>query len=360
MSSKSHPCRVVLGNHSIVLHIFDGESGSFSEIIWELDSISKNDLEISGRMRLKYGSFPHQSVEVEDKEFPASLHKLYPYFSFAKRDFVSAISKNWKIITGIFLLLIAFGIFSFKIIIPNIAEYAATKVPLSVEKAIGESAYNQISAFTSENSTKSFLVQEFFDEMKLKHNYDYTISVLNSETVNAFAVPGGRIAIYNGIIEEMDKPEELAALLAHESSHVELQHSLKSIFRTLSGYFFISLLFGDMGGITAVVFENIYVFQDLQYSREMEKEADIKGLESMQKAGINPEGMIDLFNAIQKNTPEMMGSNNLSEFVSTHPLTKRRIEYIQKHIDQDKQIYRENPKLDSLFNLITDVTRLSN
>ncbi len=354
MSSKPYPCEIRFEEHVVVVLVIDDLGGIAETITWELQKISKSDSEIGDRIRLKYGDFPYQTIEVHDKEFAVSLNKLYPYYAFAKRDVVAAASRTWKYIIGLLLLLIGLGVFAFKVIIPSAAEYAATKVPLSIEKQIGESAYNQLTSLTTEDDKKSRLVQEFFDVMELEGKYSCTISVLNSETVNAFAVPGGRIAVYSGIIDEMESSEELAALLAHESSHVELQHSLKSIFRSLSGYFVISLLFGDTGGLTAVVFENLYVFQNLQYSRSMEKEADIRGLECMQKAKINPKGMINLFHVLEKHSSKMMEEHDVSEFMSTHPLTKHRIKYIQEYVNADSHKYSNNPKLDSLFTLIKE------
>ncbi len=90
----------------------------------------------------------------------------------------------------------------------------------------------------SEDAVSSYLVQGFFDSIPGRRDYDYTVTVIDSTEENAFAMPGGRIAICSGILDGMERPEELAALLLHESAHVELRHSLKSIFRTLSGYFF--------------------------------------------------------------------------------------------------------------------------
>jgi predicted Zn-dependent protease len=147
----------------------------------------------------------------------------------------------------------------------------------------------------------------------------------------------------------MKTPDELAALLLHESAHVELRHSLKRLFRTLSGYFVISLLFGDTGGMTAVVFENLYVFKDLQYSREMEREADMAGLDNMRLAGFDPRGMEDLFRSIEESSQGVMEKYDLTEFMSTHPLTRHRLEYIGQYIASDSTIYKPMPRYDSLF-----------
>lgn len=351
-SSRPYPCRVRLGGRSITIHLPDESGGEAETVHWDVSQITKNDIDFSHKVRLKYGSFPHQVLEVEDEEFVAELKRLYSDHAFAKRDLVAVASGRWKWVAAALLVLLGFGVFVFAVVVPDAAEYAATKVPLSVERAIGESAYGQLTPFTGEDSVRSRLMQEFFDALPLARSYDYTVTVLNSDMQNAFAVPGGRIAVYSGILDSMKTSEELAALLLHESAHVELQHSLKSIFRTLSGYFFISLLFGDTGGITAAVFQNIYVFQDLRYSREMEREADLMGLKSMQQAGVDPRGMVALFRSLEENSSTPISKYDVSEFMSTHPLTRHRIRYIEEYIAEDTARYAGMPVLDSLFGRI--------
>jgi Zn-dependent protease with chaperone function len=349
VTSGSYPCRIRLGGNSFDIHLLDESGGETDVVRWDPLQISKTDVEFNHKTVLKYGSFPPQMVQVEDRQFAEALRWLYPYCAFAKRDVIAAASGKWKWVVAGFLALAGFAVFAFWVLVPNAAEYASDKIPLSIEEAIGESAYGQLTALSTEDVAASRLVQEFFDSIPVPRNYDYTVTVLDSEDRNAFAVPGGRIAIYSGILEDMKTPEELAALLLHESAHVELRHSLKSLLRTLSGYFLISLLFGDAGGITAVVFENIYVFKDLQYSREMEREADMTGLQNMQRAGFNPEGMIDLFRSIEENSPALPDKYELTEFMSTHPLTGHRIEYIRQYIAEDTVHYATPPVADSLF-----------
>ncbi len=355
--SKPFSCDVSLDRHAIVIRVLN-DSGQVQEVLtWSADTISKKDIEVGGKTRIKYGSYPFQVLEVVDKQFLKSFKFIYPQFSLGKKHLVTHLSKGWVVLLGILLSILAVGLFLFKVIVPGIAEVAATQVPVSMEKSIGDAAYESSKESLDEDSIKGGLVQEFFEAMDIDRKYEYTISVLNSETVNAFALPGGRIAVYSGILDSIDTPESLAALLAHESSHVELHHSMKSIFRTLSGYLVVSLVLGDVGGATAIVFQNINAFQGLEYSRSMEKEADVRGLEVMQKSGINPDGMIQLFHTISaddESATEEEGAKakDLSEFVSTHPLTKNRIEYIQKYIDKDTKHYSSNATLDSLFLLI--------
>ena len=119
---------------------------------------------------------------------------------------------------------------------------------------------------------------------------------------------------------------ELAALLSHEFSHVSNQHSTKSIFRRLGSRIFISLLFGQMGSVTAVLADQADNLKSLRYSRSLEKEADIDGLKILTDRKIDPKGFSDLFQHLKESGP----SRSIPEFLGSHPDTDNRIDYIGK------------------------------
>ena len=355
-SSKPYPCVIRLGGFSLDIS-YRSDSGETEVVRWDAAQITKTDADFGRTVRLKYGAFPYRMIEVDDERFAVELRHHYPQYAFSRRDMVAVLTGKRKVVMAAFVALLAFGFFAFTVLVPGLGELAAGQVPLSIERSIGDAAYEQLTMLDSEDEAGSLLVQEFFDSIPGRRDYDYTVTVIDSTEENAFAMPGGRIAICSGILDGMERPEELAALLLHESAHVELRHSLKSIFRTLSGYFLISLLFGDTGGITAAVFENLYVFRDLQYSRAMEREADITGLENMRTAGFDPRGMIDLFRSIDDDTTGIMDSG-ITEFMSTHPHTARRIEYIEEWIAADTVVrYAPLPLHDSLFSKLKQLPR---
>ena len=99
----------------------------------------------------------------------------------------------------------------------------------------------------------------------------------------------------SGILEIMEEEEELAALLAHEVSHINGRHSLRTISRNLSNYLLVSILTGDVGGFSSIIIENSDLISSLSFSRSLEKEADLEGINLMVKADIDPRGMVDLF-----------------------------------------------------------------
>jgi beta-barrel assembly-enhancing protease len=164
--------------------------------------------------------------------------------------------------------------------------------------------------------------------------------VINSQEPNAFALPGGYIVVHQRLLEMLQSPEELAALLGHEYGHLQLRHSTRTLFRNLSGYLFVSILFGDVSGITAIILENAHSLRSLQYSRELEKEADLLGLRVLQDNKLDPRGMVRLFDQLKKQSKE-----SETEFISSHPLLRSRIRYVQALLEKQKPVIAPNDSL---------------
>lgn len=173
---------------------------------------------------------------------------------------------------------------------------------------------------------KTKLAQQFLSELKFDSPYPVEVTVVKSEQVNAFALPGGHIVIYSAILEKMEHPSELAALLSHEFSHVQHRHATRSIFRRLGSKAFISLLFGRTGMLTSLVLNNADELKSLKYSRSLEKEADLEGLKLLKERNIDGRGFIQLMQHLQESD-----GKNLPEIIASHPNTGKRIDYLRNN-----------------------------
>jgi beta-barrel assembly-enhancing protease len=145
---------------------------------------------------------------------------------------------------------------------------------------------------------------------------------VKEDDVNAFALPGGNIIVFDKIVTSMKTKEEFAALLAHEVAHVHYRHSLRNIFRNLGGLLFISLLLNDINGIVTVLADNSNMLANLTYSRALETEADQKAMAVLQSDGISLKGFVDLFNLLKG----AHGDAGSLKLLSTHPLTEERLD----------------------------------
>src|SRR5207247_494932 len=161
----------------------------------------------------------------------------------------------------------------------------------------------------------------------------FTIKVLDSEEVNAFALPGGFFFVNSGLILKADNESELAGVMAHEIAHVAARHGMRQATRgTIINYASIPLIF--MGGWTGYAIRQgaglAIPLGFLTFSRGFESEADFLGLQYMYKAGYDPTAFVDFFEKIQ--TKEKKKPGTLSKVFSTHPMTDDRIKSAQKNI----------------------------
>ena len=102
-----------------------------------------------------------------------------------------------------------------------------TQIPIGLETKLGEAMYeNVISQFNKDDSL-THKVNDFVKEIDFKTDYAVEITVVKEDKMNAFALPGRHIIVFDKIISNMKTKEELAALLAHEVAHVHYRHSLK-------------------------------------------------------------------------------------------------------------------------------------
>src|SRR5450755_913150 len=163
----------------------------------------------------------------------------------------------------------------------------------------------------------------------------FTIKVVDSEEVNAFALPGGFFFVNSGLILKADSEAELAGVMAHEIAHVAARHGTRQATRgQLINYGSIPLIF--MGGWTGYAIRQglslAIPLGFLKFSRGFESEADLLGLEYMYKAGYDPTAFVDFFEKIQSLEKKKPGT--MAKVFSTHPMTDDRIKVAQKNIQE--------------------------
>ncbi len=164
----------------------------------------------------------------------------------------------------------------------------------------------------------------------------FTIKVIDSDEVNAFALPGGFMFVNTGLVLKADNEAELAGVLAHEIAHVAARHGTKQATRgQLINYASIPLIF--MGGWAGYAIRQAASLAIpvgfLQFSRGMETQADQLGLAYLYKTGYDPLAFVDFFERIE--TVEKKKPGVVAKMFSTHPMTADRIKRAQKEIQDD-------------------------
>jgi predicted Zn-dependent protease len=163
----------------------------------------------------------------------------------------------------------------------------------------------------------------------------FTIKVIDSDVVNAFALPGGFFYVNSGLLLRADSEAELAGVMAHEIAHVAARHGTKNATKgELAQLATIPLIMLGPGGWAGYgLYEGLQFaipMGFLKFSRDAEREADYLGLEYMYKAGYDPNAFVTFFEKVEAEEKRQPGT--VPKFFSTHPPTPDRVEAIQKEI----------------------------
>ena len=271
-----------------------------------------------------------QFLEVEEPGFMEDLERIFPKNHLFRTSVLDKIGVAGCLLSLALVLVPLLAAYFW--LIPFLADRAAKHVSPETEKQVGDSWYQSLTATYKIDTAKTRLVQQFYDSLHYNSNYQMRITVVQEPVVNAFALPGGRIVVFDRIIEIMDAPEQLAALLGHESSHIQLRHSTRAIFRQLANNLFFSFFLGDYGDISGIIARHGDELAGLSYSRGLELEADDNGLKLMQQSQIPVKGMRDLFRKMQSNLEEAGQGSDAPNFLSTHPSMGERIKIVEEKI----------------------------
>ncbi|MCC7502425.1 MAG: M48 family metallopeptidase [Flavobacteriales bacterium] len=278
-----------------------------------------------GALRLSFG-MPPQVVIIKDEA--VKRHFMEHFQRTAKHRKADATVPLLFSRPVLFLLsLIAVGIAAYVWMMPLLAGWMATLLPVDADRRIGEAYWSSMAPTLQLDTARSAALQRFGDRLELAPDFTLKYHVAVDDQVNAFALPGGHIVVYTGILDRMKEPGELAALLAHEGTHVQLRHSMRGIMRELSGAVFLSLIIGDVGSLMTIVAERADDLRGLSYTRGLESEADAVGMERMTADGLDPQGMLKLLQLLEREAQDM--PEGLS-FLSSHPLTTERIAAAQE------------------------------
>jgi predicted Zn-dependent protease len=152
------------------------------------------------------------------------------------------------------------------------------------------------------------------------------VHVVNNKEINAFAMPGRHLVVHTGLIQFADHQEEIAGVVAHEIAHIESGHVVKKLGKEIGLSILMNLTLGDIGG--EVVRNALSTITSTAYDRSLEKEADLKAVDYMIAAKMNPTYLASFLEKLDKQsqTPEVL------QWVSTHPDSKERVSYINQKV----------------------------
>lgn len=324
------------------------EFGNPRIVYWPYEQIIRDNFWKRGQAIVRCGSYPVQTIEVNEKEF---ADKLESVFSNREKSWLSRnLHKNTARLLKFFLAFVVIILAIYFLLVPFLAERLANRVPVSYEERLGDGIYNALKPSFEIDPEKSAYINDFFRELDIPTDYMIRITVVKDDIANAFAMPGGNIIVYDKILEGMQGYEDLAALLSHEFTHVEKRHSTRALFRQMASSFFISIIFGDANSIGNAIVSNADQLKALSYSRNLEKEADLNALKILSERRIDCNGFIHLFSQLENEIKKEDGEP--AEWASSHPDLKRRIDYVRSNELFNKNGIIENETLQVLFEKI--------
>lgn len=267
-------------------------------------------------------ALPLARLEIANPEAAAQVTSHVPQLEAGRGPAQTGRIVAWSLAAAVSIVLVTiYGI-------PLIADRLAPLVPLAVEKRIGEAVDRQArTIFGGQNCTRPE-GQAAFDKMmgKLKAagGFDAALEahVLSSNIVNAYALPGGKVYLLDGLLQRAKNVDEVAGVMAHELGHAQHRDGLRKIIQTGGSSFLIGLLFGDVTGGGAMLFAARSIV-DASYSRDAESRADDFTIKAMNGLGRSPQPMGEFL-------VRVTGGGRISTVIDSHPLSADRLDRMKK------------------------------
>jgi len=184
------------------------------------------------------------------------------------------------------------------------------------------------------DSARGVIMKRLKSGIDTSSDHDYKITIIANERANAFALPGGHIIVFSGLLELADKPEEVAAVLAHEIGHIHHNHVVERLTKQLG----VTVLFTALGGDQMVVGELAKMIVSTSFDRKQEKEADQYAFALMEEVHLNPSAMATFFIKLKQEKPNMPSELKI---ISSHPNTASRIKKANEYTLPDD--FEEKP-----------------
>jgi len=215
-------------------------------------------------------------------------------------------------------------------VVPIAADQMTPLIPYSVEKYVGRVADNQVKVIFDGKQCDSPAGKAAFlklvETLRQAGDIDTTAdaAVISNEIANAIALPGGKIYVFEGLLNRAQNVDELAGVLAHELGHVRNRDGLRNMIYNGGTSFLIGLLFGDVTGSSAIIFASREMIQ-ASHSRDAERSADQMTIDIMRKLGRSPKPMGEFLLRV---TGKEKGKG--LALISSHPLSEDRLARMSK------------------------------
>ena len=250
-----------------------------------------------------------------------------------------------KIVLGTsigFAIVLAF-IISLFLLKNTFVEALARKAPIEWEAKIGDKLFEslkyQYEFIHNDSLEREFLIaaKPLIDQIR-KEGTKVEFYFIKQASINAFALPGGKVVIQTGLIDHAKSWEEVLGVVGHELAHVTRRHHLRGVINNLGLFVLVSSFIGDFNSAAGAIINTGGDLASLSNDRAFETEADETGMNYLIASQIDPKGMISFFKTLKKESGSKM--EDYTSFMSTHPATSERIQHLNDILKNKKYYIR--------------------
>jgi predicted Zn-dependent protease len=243
------------------------------------------------------------------------------------------------IIQGAISVLLFFGTWFVLTKIDWVSVLKVQKVTDKTEEKLGDLFWEIFQRTEKENKDQFIVnsIDSIVTQICIANNIDRTfikVHILNKDDINAFALPNGHLIVYSGLVINSDNQEELSGVICHEIAHIKLNHVMKKLVKEIGLSVLISMTTGNGG--SEIIKETAKMLSSSAFDRSLEKEADIKAVDYLLNAKINPEPFAEFLFKLSETENE---ATKYLSWISTHPDSKERAEYIIEYSKNKKTNY---------------------
>lgn len=328
LPATGQPCYVEMSSTGLTVRFDDSApEGSELTVPFSAFSVSAGGLN-HDQLVVKWGTGTHtHTLYLKDPALirsfraatPPELTRALEETAARVRQVRSRHRTVWGIVLGVVGGLALFVWFGSDLLV----EFAVDRIPVEWEQKLGESAYRDFlmqqtvlkegPAVAAVNEIAQRLTEKIPD-----NPYKFEISVVKSDVVNAFALPGGYVVVFTGLMQKAESGEEVAGVLSHELNHVVQRHGLDRMVKQIGLLAIVTIILGDQQGLIGLMKQVGVELLTLKFGRAQETEADVTGLQLLHRAKIDPSGMVRFFERLSEKDKERV------EILSTHPMSESR------------------------------------
>ncbi|MGH7679058.1 MAG: M48 family metallopeptidase, partial [Gemmatimonadaceae bacterium] len=299
-----------------------------TSVTWPISQVRQTQGSFSSeQVRIEHGTDPVEAVFITEPGFARAVRERFPQDHRGWRD-QSATTRLLALAAGGLAVLIGLYVWG----APLWADWASKRVPMSWEHSLGQDVAQRMAPESRQcgDAASHALLGDVLQRLLNAgvtgeaSQYRFRMVVLKDTLVNAFAAPGGFIAVNSGLLAAARTPEEFAGVLAHEVSHVTKRHSTRAVMREMPLRLALSAIAGGSGAETAASVAG--TLGALRYRRGDEAEADREGMRMLAAAKIDPAGTVSFMRTLEEKTAK---APRFVSYLTTHPHTADRVAALQ-------------------------------